>query len=373
MAFLADLRTAEAATQSGVTRSYTDRADRTWSKWVAFCHDLHHNPLLTTISDPIILLQVFAQRVRDGRASLSGNSVGAGTVSAYLAHVGQTLALLGGPDPRLNTHGQVDLRLARQCRAYSKEDPPPARALPIPLPILRHAHHLVHRDPLATPGLQATADLMALAYFFLMRPGEYCTSGETSHPFLLRDIQFHQGPTMLTPLASAPALLAASHVVLTFTDQKNSVRGEKVVQGRSGHPLFCPVTALARRVLHLRAHQAPCTTPIHAYWDPSGTMKHVSSQSVTSLLRRSAALLRDGTCPSHALTSRALRATGASALLLTGVDTNLIRLIGRWQSDAMLRYLHVQTSPLRHHLAQRMLTPNTAPPSPLPIATLPGL
>jgi hypothetical protein len=34
------------------------------------------------------------------------------------------------------------------------------------------------------------------------------------------------------------------------------------------------------------------------------------------------------------------------ALLCAKVDTNLIRLLGRWCSDEMLRYLHVQTFPI---------------------------
>jgi hypothetical protein len=33
------------------------------------------------------------------------------------------------------------------------------------------------------------------------------------------------------------------------------------------------------------------------------------------------------------------------ALLNGGVDTDIIRLIGRWRSDKMLRYLHVQAEP----------------------------
>jgi len=41
-----------------------------------------------------------------------------------------------------------------------------------------------------------------------------------------------------------------------------------------------------------------------------------------------------------------LRASGAMALLCAHVDTDRIRLLGRWYSDKMLRYLHVQAYPV---------------------------
>jgi hypothetical protein len=43
------------------------------------------------------------------------------------------------------------------------------------------------------------------------------------------------------------------------------------------------------------------------------------------------------------------------ALLCARVDTDLIRLIGRWRSDAMLQYLHVQAVPIMVPMAAHML------------------
>ena len=53
--------------------------------------------------------------------------------------------------------------------------------------------------------------------------------------------------------------------------------------------------------------------------------------------------------------ARSLRAAGANALLLANFDTNIICLIGRWRSDEMLRYLHVQATPLMQDYARRMV------------------
>jgi hypothetical protein len=44
------------------------------------------------------------------------------------------------------------------------------------------------------------------------------------------------------------------------------------------------------------------------------------------------------------------------ALLCAQVDTDVIRLIGRWRSDEMLCFLHVQAEPVMRHIAPRMLS-----------------
>ena len=58
------------------------------------------------------------------------------------------------------------------------------------------------------------------------------------------------------------------------------------------------------------------------------------------------------------------------ALLCARVDADLIQLVGRWRSDAMFRYLHVQAAPLTSNFAPRMLQFGdfslTAPQPPAP-------
>ena len=56
------------------------------------------------------------------------------------------------------------------------------------------------------------------------------------------------------------------------------------------------------------------------------------------------------------VSARSLRAAGAMALLCSGIDTNIIWLIGRWRSDEMLRYLHSQAEPLVRGFSKRMVT-----------------
>ena len=46
------------------------------------------------------------------------------------------------------------------------------------------------------------------------------------------------------------------------------------------------------------------------------------------------------------VSARSLRAAGGTTLLVARVNTDIIRLLGRWRSDEMLRYLHLQAAPV---------------------------
>ena len=49
----------------------------------------------------------------------------------FLRTVGETLADLGTPDPRLDSHGKRFKTLSNLFRAHGKEDQPPDRVKPV--------------------------------------------------------------------------------------------------------------------------------------------------------------------------------------------------------------------------------------------------
>jgi hypothetical protein len=130
------------------------------------------DPYLQDIQDPIALFQVYIQRYRVGTIAPRGKPVRSHTVEDSLRAIGQTFAALGTPDPRLDPQGNINFRILRQLRGYSRADPPPNRVKPIPVQILRHVAGLA-AHPSATLSTQAIADMIVLAFFFLLRPGEY--------------------------------------------------------------------------------------------------------------------------------------------------------------------------------------------------------
>lgn len=259
---------------------------------------------------------------------------------------------MGAKDPRLTDSGTHDFRLKRTWASWKKEDPAPDRVKPIPIQVLRHIASLAILSA-AAAAFKATADMIILAFFFLLRPGEYTDSPSDSTPFRFMDVQLFIGNSRLDIFhAPEEQLHLATFVSLTFTDQKNGVRGEVIGLGRSEDPFLCPVKAAVRRLLYLRDNNATAQTPLaHVFDGPN-----VTPSRITTVLRNAVAALGTdlGFLPSD-VSARCLRAAGAMALLLSDVDSNIIQLIGRWRSDAMLRYLHVQAAPLMQDYSRRML------------------
>jgi hypothetical protein len=362
-AYCNDLRVAAEATESGVVPARATAADKMWEIWRTFCRGLNLDPMLPGVADKIPTLQVFAVRVRSGAITPKHQPVRSRTVEEYLRAVGQKFAFLGAKDPRNSLFSnEIDIRIQRQLRAYAKEDPPPRRVKPLPLSLLHHLYRLAQAkgDELSI----AVGDLAYLAFFFLLRPGEYCVSSE-SHPFRLCDVQLFIDNTRLDILTCPIAdLFLSTFATLTFTTQKNGVRDEVIGHARSGHTLGCPVLVIVRRIIHLRHHQAPEATPLCAVFRAASRASNkwffVTSTLVTATIRVSATLMGPslGFRPED-VSARSTRAGGAMALLCGNIDPNVIQLVGRWRSDVMLRYLTTQAWPHMRNLASIMLTSGT--------------
>ena len=128
-------------------------------------------------------------------------------------------------------------------------------------------------------------------------------------------------------------------------------RGETVGQNASGHPTASPTVAIAAQVCQPRAHGATAATPPCAF---KGRFM-VTSTMITALLREAVAACPEcGLTPSD-ISARSLRASGAMAMLCDGLGTDHIKLFGRWRSDELLTYLHVQAEPIYRDVSARML------------------
>jgi hypothetical protein len=117
-AFLRDLRNAQAAARAGIVSSRATSNDNSWKMWADFCHDLLVDPWLTGTTDPILLLQVFAERHRTGQLAPRGKPVKSRTVEGALRAVGQAFTSVGAFDPCLTPRGSTEFRLRRQLRGY---------------------------------------------------------------------------------------------------------------------------------------------------------------------------------------------------------------------------------------------------------------
>ena len=268
--------------------------------------------------------------------------------------MGQAYSRMGSPDPRLDRHGQLDFRLSSLYRSWQTTDAPTARVKPLPLTLVAQACRLAAIEN--TPVSGAAADCLITGFFFLLRPGEYLGTPRPTQ-FRFGDVRFWIGSRALDHLSCPAAdLLAATFVTLTFNRQKNGVRNETVGHGRSGHASLCPVHALATRIIALRRQRASLETPLNAVRsDPSAPWSYILASDLTSRLRAALHLHPDPAYLPSDVSIRSTRAGGAMALLCAGVDSDRIRLLGRWRSDEMYRYLHVQAQPVMTGLSAAML------------------
>ena len=376
-AFLSDLSLAQAAARAAKVPSRVLAEDNTWIVWRDFCLELSVDPLLENVTDPIPYFQVFGQRYRDGRLAKDGKPVHARTVEDAMRQIGQTMASLGAKDHRLIGPKQIDFRLSRQIAGYKTTDPPPNRVKPVPMGLI-HDVHTAARISSDTFAL-AVADMAVIATYYLCRLGKYAATTQSSSrhaPFRLEDVECAiQNGIFRASTVDLTRLPLAQFTSLIFTTQKNGVTGEKVGHGRSLEPFACPVLAITRRVQHLRGHHAAPDTPLYMTLY-NNAWKPVKSADITAALRTMAAQQFHvyGLSPAE-ISARSLRAGGAMALLCAKVDTDIIKLVGRWRSDEMLRYLHLQAYPLMRNLAPAMASHGsfTLLPMGLPAAALPIL
>jgi hypothetical protein len=348
-----DLLAVQAAMRSGLSAGRNTTAAAYERQWASFCEQHQLDTYLRGRPDPIPWLQVFGVSVRSGQNSASGKCVRSGTVGDALHLVSQTFTRVGRPDPRhIAGTITIDSRIQRQLRSYTKDDAQPVRVKPIPIVVLHKASALALQagDEVSL----ALLDLMWIAFFFLLRPGEYLQPARDSHPVCLQNVQLWCQSAHIDLLRCDPAqLLAATFVSLTFNTQKNGRRGEPIGHGRSGHPVACPVLAVARRIQYLRKFFATSATPLCSI---GASLTPITPSQLTALLRTAVTYssIPLGIAPTD-INAKSLRSTGAMALLNRKVDHDRIRLLGRWQSDAMLRYLHVQAHDIMSDYSSLML------------------
>ena len=273
-----------------------------------------------------------------------------------LAHVAEGITHLGEPDPRkppLST--KFYPLLDSFFKALRNEDDPQTRAYPANILFIEALVDCLDTShPVWGETNQHIIDLVIVAYFWLLRPGEYCQGGDPgsrSTPFRLESIHLHHGSKILhassAPLNDLKRLDRLTCASLTFDDQKNATKGETVGHTSNTHALLNPARALGRIAIRLRLQRAGPKTPLYLLTHPTTPGSHYSvrTQAITNALRHSASHLYPKLQVDPSLLSaRSLRPGGATALLVAGVSTDKIQLLGRWKSDAMFRYLRIQAS-----------------------------
>jgi hypothetical protein len=331
-----------------------------WGWWLQYAAECRCDPFFRYCSLAVKqqTLLGFAARVRTGVYGRN-QQVGSQTVEKALRSVAQTHMLAGYTDAR-RSHGlkELDLPFQRLLGRYKLDDPVPKPQLALPVATIAHAAAPA-TCPSSTPKAKAVSDLITIAFFYLLRVGEYTFNRRLhvtrTQQFRCQDVRFWRAGQLLPTTATLHELLQADGATLTIDNQKSGKRGQTIHHSAIGGAVeFCPVQALARRVHAIRLRAMPESTPL-SYLAPG---QHVADSDIVSAIRGAAAstgLYRQG-YSWRRIGSHSLRASGAMALKLNGADEATIMKAGRWSSKTFLTYIHEQIGALSAGLSLRMST-----------------
>lgn len=326
---------------------------RYWTHWAHFTQHFQVDPFLEGVPDParVILLTGFARHVREGHAG-RGHTVRSGSVQDALCAVGKTFELDLRPNPTYQpgAYGTYWAPIRDMIRCYRRDDPKSSPQLAVPVAITEYLLDAHWNQNPHCPHAQATADLTNIAFYYLLRVGEYTKPRNTktnTTPIRLKDITFRTANgRLIPPTAPLATLLTATEATIRMPNQKNGVKGQCIHQECTGSN-YSPVKSLARRVHHVLAHGGSLEHSIYHYLHPlRTTWCSINSQHINQTLKDAgqAIGLYDLGYTAGDVSSHSLRAGGAMAMHLNGIDTNTIQKLGRWKSTTFLMYIHEQIS-----------------------------
>jgi hypothetical protein len=245
-------------------------------------------------------------------------------------------------------------------RGYRREDPKSEPQLAVPVCITEHILNKQWATAPHCPQQEAVADLINIAFYYLLRVGEYSrprSDNINTIPFRVQDVTFRNKNGNLIPNNSPLAtLLTATEATIRMPNQKNGVKGQCIHQECTG-VLYSPVKSMARRIHHILSNHGSTTNNIFTYTHPLKIgWQSITAQNINDTLKlaaREIGLYQLGFTPGD-ISSHSLRAGGAMAMHLNGIDANTIRKMGRWKSDTFLMYIHEQISAFATGVSTKM-------------------
>jgi hypothetical protein len=245
--------------------------------------------------------------------------------------------------------------LRRQLKGYTNQDPAerPQKAL---TPRILRELTAINSTTLDV----AINELTRGAFFYAMRSCEYLKVPKSEERrtklLVVRNLRFFRCRVQLNH--SDPTLHLADNVSITFEYQKNDERDVTITMHRTGDSVLCPVISWSSIIRRIRA--IPNTSdesPVCTYQRADGTTGLVTSKQVLDRIRDRVRALGKDVLGFEAweVGTHSIRSAAAMAMYLAGVPVYTIMLIGRWSSDAFLRYIRRQVQEFSAGVSRRMI------------------
>ena len=255
--------------------------------------------------------------------------------------------------------------LTRQFKGMRNSDPGEVQQKALPVSVYRELHRQAAESSLVLDD--AVAWLQTIAYFWCMRSCEYSdVQGERRTKILcVRNIRFFDKLNKDISSNYSDLQEKAVTVSITFEFQKKEVRNDTISHQRSGDKIgdgkMCPVRAAIEIVLRIVKYNYPVDKVRDIqinYVELDGKGFTIPSSMILLRIRQAVAGLGHSLLGFHPeeVGTHSNRSGGAMGMFLAGTPVYTIMLMGRWSSDAFMRYIRKQVLSLSHGIAAKMLT-----------------
>ena len=259
------------------------------------------------------------------------------------------------PDPRLNNFGKTSRLLSKQYKGYKNEDKPIKQQKALPLCIIKNL-----AKNKSTKRAKAIGDLAIMAFFFAMRSCKHLKVTEKEEDrkkkrLRIRNFCFFQNGRELPKKVST--LQSADYVFATFEDQKNNNKYDTITMHNSGEKLLCLVRSIARIIQHILKHSSSNEDMYINSFRSCSKTHEVSGEDMKHALRAAAFIFGKDKLGFNTdeIGTHSIRSGAAMAMYLDKVPVYTIMLIGRWSSDAFLKYIRKQVEQFSHNVSKRMI------------------
>jgi hypothetical protein len=356
--FLGDLSAAITTANRAVVKGTSEKQLRAWKRFQGYLQSIG------ILDDPFLdsfdrgqrhkILSAFGNYIREGRFNPKVTKLlKADSVRAALDCVAQAFKLAVRPDPRLDADGKLAFILQRQLRGYKSTDPGEKPQVALTGSILRKFYQLA-----LSPFDKAMCQLFIGAFFFAMRSCEYVkVQGPRKTKLLtLQNIRFFIGNRQIKH--SDPVLLSAECVSITFEHQKRDVKNDVITQHRSGDKILCPVRMWAAIVKRIYSYSgSSASDPVNLFCFTDGKRHFFTGTELLKRIRHAASILGPDSLGFTAkeIGLHSARSGAAMAMYLAHVPVFTIMLLGRWSSDAFLRYIRKQVKEFSRGISSKMI------------------
>jgi hypothetical protein len=305
-----------------------------------------------------ILLSAFAQAVRERRfTQIPGNALVGQTVKTAVDNVSQTFRDHNKSDPRQDRDGLTSRILQQQFKGYKNEDPNPKQEKALPLSILRYL-----ANQASTPLEEALVTLLIGAIFFCMRSCEYLkvpgAKDKKTKLLCLRNFRFFLNNQELD--LQSDLLQNADLVSITFEDQKNGQKFDTVNLQTSKDKLLNPVVAWAKTTRRIMNYPGTSRNTSINFYLIEKSPYFFTDKIVIQTLRLAVKKIGEDSLgfKANEIGTHSIRSGGAMAMYLATpqIQTYTIQLIGRWLSDAFLKYIRKQVKQFSAHISDSMIS-----------------